>query len=236
MTRPSQFTPRQVALDGPAGVGKSTIGKLLADRRDLVFLDTGVLYRAVSLAALDRGVESTDDGALAEIARSLDIEILRPEPGSERMYIVCIEGHDVTDVLRSPDVEAIVSVVSAHPAVRAELLTRQRELAEASPSVLVGRDIGTVVLPNADVKIYLDASLHERARRRHTELLARGRRQSFEDVVLELQRRDKSDTERAVSPLRIPEDAIVVDTDGKDIEEVLQEIESRMGAVLADTK
>ncbi|MDP9353345.1 MAG: (d)CMP kinase [Chloroflexota bacterium] len=220
--------PRTIAVDGPAGVGKSTIGKLLADRHTMLFLDTGALYRAVSLAALCRGVAANDETGLEGVAHHLDVQLLRAEPDSGLMYRVRLDGSDVTEEIRSPRVEAIVSEVSAHPKVRAALLRRQREIAHASPSVLVGRDIGTTVLPDADLKVYLDATLEERALRRHRERLAKEPEYPFERVLEELQRRDKLDTERASSPLRVPEDALVVDTTGKDIETVLSEIEDGM--------
>lgn len=220
--------PRTIAVDGPAGVGKSTIGKLLADRHTMLFLDTGALYRAVSLAALCRGVTANDEIGLEDVAHHLDVQLLRAEPDSGLMYRVRLDGSDVTEEIRSPRVEAIVSEVSAHPKVRAALLRRQREIAHASPSVLVGRDIGSTVLPDADLKVYLDATLEERALRRHRERLAKDPEYPFERVLEELQRRDKLDTKRASSPLRVPEDALVVDTTGKDIETVLSEIEDGM--------
>ncbi len=224
-------TPRTIALDGPAGVGKSTIGKLLADRHRYLFLDTGVLYRAVSLAAVRQGIAPVDAVALREVARDLDLEIQRAEPESGYMYRVSLDGEDVTEVLRSPEVEQIVSEVSAHTQVRAELLHRQREIARANPSVLVGRDIGTVVLPNADLKVYLDATLEERTMRRHRERLVKDPAFPYERVLAELQRRDMLDTERATSPLRVPDDALLIDTTGKDVDAVLLEIEARMTAV-----
>ncbi len=194
----------------------------------MLFLDTGALYRAVSLAALCRGVAANDETGLEDVAHHLDIQLLRAEPDSGLMYRVRLDGSDVTEEIRSPRVEAIVSEVSAHPKVRAALLRRQREIAHASPSVLVGRDIGTTVLPDADLKVYLDATIEERALRRHRERLAKEPEYPFERVLEELQRRDKLDTERASSPLRVPEDALVVDTTGKDIETVLSEIEDGM--------
>jgi cytidylate kinase len=217
--------PRTVAVDGPSGVGKSTIGRLVADRYGYLFFDTGALYRAVSHAALRRGVEPGDGEALARLAGTLRIELERAAAGSGRMYHVRVEGEDVTEELRSAAVERVVSEVSAHPEVRAALLGRQREIARASRSVLVGRDIGTVVLPDADLKVYLDAPLEERARRRHRELLDKDGELSLESVAQELRRRDRIDSERASAPLRIPPDAVVVDTAGKGIEQVLAEIE-----------
>lgn len=220
--------PRTIAVDGPAGVGKSTIGKLLADRHAMLFLDTGALYRAVSLAALCRGVNVSDEDGLEAVARHLDVQLLRATPESDQMYRVLLDGADVTEEIRSPRVEAVVSEVSAHPRVRAALLHRQREIAHASPSVLVGRDIGTTVLPDADLKVYLDATLEERTLRRYRERLEKDPNYPYERVLEELQRRDKLDTERVSSPLRVPENALVVDTTGKDIETVLREIEAKM--------
>ncbi|MDQ3854791.1 MAG: (d)CMP kinase [Chloroflexota bacterium] len=220
--------PQTIAIDGPAGVGKSTIGRLLADQHGYVFLDTGALYRAVSLAALQHGTDASDALALAALADALDIRFLPPLPGSSAMYRVCLDGADVTDGLRSPEVEAIVSEVSAHPQVRAALLARQRELARTAPSVLVGRDIGTVVLPDADLKVFLEASLEERSRRRFLELQAKGREVDLQTVLAELQHRDRIDSGRAASPLRVPDDAIVIDTDNKPVEQVLEEIEQHM--------
>lgn len=222
--------PRTIALDGPAGVGKSTIGKLLADRHSYLFLDTGVLYRAVSLAAVRQGLASADAISLSIVARDLDVAIGRAEPESGYMYRVLLCGEDVTDALRSPEVEQIVSEVSAHPQVRAQLLQRQREIARANPSVLVGRDIGTVVLPDADLKVYLDATIEERTMRRHRERLLKDPAFPYERVLAELQRRDKLDTERTSSPLSVPVDAILIDTTGKDVDAVLLEIEARMEA------
>jgi len=222
--------PRTIALDGPAGVGKSTIGKLLADRHSYLFLDTGVLYRAVSLAAVRQGLASADAISLSIVARDLDVAIGRAEPESGYMYRVLLCGEDVTEVLRSPEVEQIVSEVSAHPQVRAQLLQRQREIARANPSVLVGRDIGTVVLPDADLKVFLDATIEERTMRRHRERLLKDPAFPYERVLAELQRRDKLDTERTSSPLSVPVDAILIDTTGKDVDAVLLEIEARMEA------
>ncbi len=222
--------PFNVAVDGPAGVGKSTVGKLLADRHGYLFLDTGVLYRAVSLLALRRSVSPSDPQGLAAIACTLDIELLRAEPGSKHMYEVIVEGRVVTDELRSGDVESLVSEVSAHSEVRTALLERQRDIARASRSVIVGRDIGTVVLPDADLKVYLDASLEERADRRWKELQQRGAPVVYEQVVAELRRRDELDSGRETAPLRVPADARVINTNGKDVEMVLAEIEASMGA------
>lgn len=190
-----------------------------------------MLYRAVSLAALRRGIDAEDSPHLAEVARELDVTVLRPRPDEARMYTVLLGGADATDELRSPEVEAIVSEVSAHPDVRAALLGRQREIARSRPSVLVGRDIGTTVLPDAELKVYLDASIEERARRRHRDRLAKDPAFPYDRVVEELRHRDRLDTERAAAPLRAAEDAVVIDTDAKDVDAVLREIE----AVLVDT-
>lgn len=220
--------PRMIAIDGPAGVGKSTIGKCLADRLGYIFLDTGALYRAVTLVALRSGVPASDEAALAALAETLDLEFLRPLPGSGQLYRVFSHGEDITTQLRSEAVEEQVSVVSAHPRVRAALLERQRQLARTSPSILVGRDIGTVVLPEADLKLFLDASLEERAARRYSEVRQRGHEVAYEEVLHDLQTRDRLDSERATSPLKAAADAVRVDTNGKDVQTVMSEIESRL--------
>lgn len=217
-----------IAIDGPAGVGKSTVGKCLAERLGYVFLDTGALYRAVTLAALRTGVSADDAGALAAIAETLDLEFLRPLPDSGQLYRVISHGEDITLELRSDEVESYVSVVSAHPKVRAALLERQRQLARTNRSILVGRDIGTVVLPDADLKLFLDASIEERAQRRHREMQQRGHDLPFDEVLHDLRTRDRLDSERATSPLRAADDAVLIDTDGKDVRAVMAEIEARM--------
>lgn len=224
MSRPASV----VAMDGPAGVGKSTVGSGLAKRLGYLYLDTGVLYRTVAYAALKEGVSVSDGVALQQLAHDLRIEIRLPtvqEAADERHYTVLLDGEDVTWQLRTHHVEAVVSEVAAVAEVRAELRDYQRDIASAGRIVVMGRDIGTVVLPNADLKIYLDAPLEERARRRYNERIERGEHPSFQQVMQEVAHRDELDSHRAASPLRPADDAVIVQTGGLDIAEVLAECE-----------
>jgi cytidylate kinase len=214
--------PRVIALDGPAAAGKSTVGRRLAARLGHLYLDTGAIYRAVTLAALERGVPVEDAAALTTLARGLDLVVEpAPDPDDPTGYIVRIDGRDVTRRLRGGDVDANVSAVSRHASVRAVLLEMQRAVAAHQGVVMVGRDIGTVVLPDADLKLYLDASAQERARRRYREGLARGEAQRWQDVLAATQARDDRDSGRDVAPLRPAADAVIVSTDGCDLPAVV---------------
>lgn len=216
--------PRTIAIDGPAGAGKSTIGRLLAEQLHYLFLDTGAMYRAVALAALRRGISTTNGPFLAELAEHLPVHIERPGPGETdgRPYTVMIGDEDVTWEIRKPEVESVVSEIAAWPDVRAALVRMQRRIASRGPVVMVGRDITTVVLPNADLKIYLDASLSERARRRFDELTERGQVADFERVQSEIAHRDDLDMHRDAGALRIAPDAVRVNTDGLEISQSLR--------------
>ncbi len=222
--------PRTIAIDGPAGAGKSTIGRLLAERLGYLFLDTGAMYRAVALAALRRGISTANEPLLADLAEHLPIQIRKPETPNKdgRPYTVLIGDEDVTWEIRRPEVESVVSVIASWPSVRAALVRQQRRMAEQHPIVMVGRDITTEVLPHADLKIYLDASLEERAKRRYEELQARGRDVEYEQVEREIAHRDDLDMHRAAGALRKAEDAVSVKTDGLEIPQSLEKI---MGVV-----
>ncbi|MDE3112235.1 MAG: (d)CMP kinase [Chloroflexota bacterium] len=217
-------TPRTVAIDGPAGAGKSTIGALVAERLGYLFLDTGAMYRAVALAARRGGVDPDDAAELGRIAREVRIAIGPPTVRDGRPYTVLLDGGDVTWAIRSADVDRIVSQVARIEAVRDAMVAQQRALAGRGRVVMVGRDIGTVVLPDAERKIYLTASAAERARRRGEELAARGEVRSRQELLREILRRDRLDSERKVSPLRPADDAIVVETDGLTVGQALDKV------------
>lgn len=202
-----------VAIDGPAGAGKSTVARAVAEALGFAHLDTGALYRAVALAALERGVPLDDPDALGRLARTLE---LRPQ--GDR---ILLDGRDVSERIRDADVTAAVSVVAAAPQVRAALVELQRA-ATRGDVVIEGRDIGSVVVPDADVKIFLTASLEERARRR-ADQLGLGE-DAVEEIKLELERRDRADSRRSTSPLMRAPDARVVDTSGRAVEDVVAEI------------
>jgi cytidylate kinase len=214
--------PRRIAVDGSAASGKSTIGRRLAERLGYAFLDTGVMYRAVTHAALERGLSLHDSAAIGELARTLPIDVSLDCDGSGTR--VTIDGLDVTSHLRSQPVEDAVSIVSRIAAVREALVSRQREIAEQQPIVMAGRDIGTVVLPDADLKVYLDASIEERARRRYADFRAAGDEVSQAIVLEDIRRRDRIDSEREVSPLRPADNAVVIDTDGLSLDEVMDRV------------
>jgi CMP/dCMP kinase len=224
-------TPRTVAIDGPAGAGKSTIGALVAERLGYQFLDTGAMYRAVALAALQRRIDPDDAPRLAALARDVRVVIGPATVRDGRAYSVLLDGADVTWAIRGHDVDRVVSQVARVPGVRDAMLEQQRALAQRGRIVMVGRDIGTVVLPDAERKVFLTASAAERARRREEELAARGERRSRQELLAEILRRDELDSKRTVAPLRPADDANIVETDGLSVREaldrVLQVIERR---------
>ncbi|MFQ5341578.1 MAG: (d)CMP kinase [Anaerolineae bacterium] len=223
--------PQIVAIDGPAAAGKSTIGKAVAERLGYRYLDTGAMYRAVTWIALQRSVRIADETAVTALAETIDIDITAPTNDDGRQYTVFVDGQDVTWVLRRPEVDANVSAVSAYPGVRTALVAQQRRIAGRGQAVVVGRDIGTVVLPDADLKIYLDASAEERARRRYQERSARGEPADYAAILRDMRRRDQLDSSRATAPLRPADDAIIVNTDGLSVEEVIGAV---MGVVCQD--
>jgi cytidylate kinase len=216
--------PATIAIDGPAGVGKSTIGSALADRLGYAYFDTGVLYRAVTLSALRRGAALDDAAALAEIAAALDLAFAPLAVADGRQVTVLLGGEDVTWALREPAVNEAVSIVSALPGVRQALLERQREIGRRGRVVMVGRDIGTTVLPDAPLKIYLDASADVRARRRCREMQERGEPADEAAVLAAVLRRDQLDSQRSASPLRAADDAVRIDTDDLPVDDVLAHV------------
>lgn len=202
-----------VAIDGPAGAGKSTVSRLLAERLGCVRLDTGALYRVVGLAATRAGV-AVDDPRLGAFAKGLDIEV-RPES-------IRLNGEDVGRAIRTPEASAAASRYAAVPAVRDALMDLQRRLGRARDTVIDGRDIGTVVFPDAEVKIFLTAAAEERARRRLAELQGRGVAATFDAVLADIVERDRQDSERAIAPLRRADDAVEVDTSKLDLDGAVQ--------------
>lgn len=227
--------PLRIAIDGPAASGKSTLAQRLAAHLGYAYIDTGVMYRAVTWAALQRGIPVTDEEALTRLAETLDLDILPPTEADGRPYTVRVEGEDITWALRSPEVDAAVSQVSAYPGVRRALTQRQRQIGLRGRVVMVGRDIGTVVLPEADFKLYLDADLKTRAWRRYRELRDRGEAVSFEEVLETMRQRDALDQGREVAPLRPAPDAVVLDTTAMDIEEVFQSVLALLEARCQET-
>jgi cytidylate kinase len=216
--------PSTIAIDGPAASGKSTIGGLLAERLGYLYFDTGVMYRAVTWAALARGIAIGDEVKVTALAEELLIDVVHPTVDDGRQYTVLADGQDVTWQIRRPEVNQGVSPVSAYRGVRAALTILQRRLAQKGRIVMVGRDIGTVVLPDADLKIYLDATVKARAERRYREEEARGEPVDYDSVLASVRHRDEIDSGREIAPLRVAEDAVVIDTTLLDIEGVLQRV------------
>lgn len=214
-----------IAIDGPAASGKSTVGRILAETLGFLFLDTGSMYRAVTLAALKRGVDVNDEEAVTRLTPDITIEI-RPVFGEVdgRMYTVLIDGEDITWELRSPDVDTHVSLVSSYVGVRKELVRQQRLFGTRGRIVMVGRDIGTVVMPEAPYKLYITASAEERARRRWRERQNRGYLDEYVTILADVIRRDKFDSGRQHDPLRPAADAIVIDTTDKTARAIVEEI------------
>ena len=208
-----------IAIDGPSGAGKSTLAKRLAERLGFVYVDTGTIYRTIGLRALRSGVDPKDAGAVAAMLDQVHLEIRYGEDGLQHMML---DGEDVTKDIRLPEVSRYASLVSAHPCVRDYLLEMQRSLARSHCVIMDGRDIGTVVLPDADVKIYLTAAPETRAKRRMLELEQRGTPEPFEKVLSDIEKRDWDDSHRAVAPLRQAEDAVLLDTTELDFQESAQ--------------
>lgn len=216
--------PEIIAIDGPAGSGKSTIGKLLAEHLDYLYFDTGVMYRAVTLAVINQGIDIENELMVSSLAENLEIDLQIPTLKDGRDCDILMEGQDVTWDIRSPEVDAKVSIVSAYPRVRQALSEKQRRIGLQGRVVMMGRDIGTVVLPEADLKVYLDASLEERAGRRYHERIQRGEDVDYDSILVMLRERDRIDSTRKYAPLKPADDSIVVDTDGMTIQQVFATI------------
>ena len=212
---------RVITIDGPAGAGKSTVARRVASALGYLYVDTGAMYRAMTLKVLMHGVDPADRERVAQLARETDIALTTGPDGAPQ---VVLDGVDVTHRLREPGIDRAVSTVAAFPEVRERLLVVQRELARRGGVVLEGRDTGTHVAPDADLKLYLTASPAERARRRYRELVAAGHQVTLEQVERELRRRDEQDMTRSAAPLQRAPDAIEVDTTGRSIDAVVAEI------------
>lgn len=203
-----------IALDGPSGAGKSSLAKAIAKKLSIVYLDTGALYRTVGLYAKKRGVDPKDETAVAPILPELDIDV-KVEDGVQKVYL---NGECVGDSIRTPEMSMYASAVSALPTVRAFLLETQRAFARRSSVIMDGRDIGTVVLPDADVKIFLTASDEVRAKRRLLELTEKGQKVTFEEVLADMRARDLADSTRAAAPLKMADDAVLLDNSELDFD------------------
>lgn len=215
-----------IAIDGPSGAGKSTLARMVARHFGYIYVDTGALYRTVGLYVLRRGADTRDADAVGALLPEIDVEMRYDDEGVQRMYL---NGEDVSDLIRTPEVSMAASDVSALPAVRGFLMDTQRNMAKKYDVVMDGRDIGTVVLPDARVKIFLTASARERARRRWRELRDRGVEAQFEDVLRDIELRDRNDSSRDIAPLRPAEDSVMCDTTEHDLEESFELIRSIIG-------
>jgi cytidylate kinase len=220
--------PSIIAIDGPAASGKSTLGLSLSRELGYLFFDTGVMYRAVTWAALQRQIPVSDEESVTRLAEQINIDV-RPASASDgRTSDILVDGQDVTWEIRQTEVEANVSAVSAYPGVRRALTLLQRRIGQRGRVVMVGRDIGTVVLPEADLKIYLDATAEERARRRYAELRQRGENADYGKILAAMRERDRIDSTRQVAPLRPAPDAIILNSTEMDADQVITKVKEWM--------
>ena len=210
-----------VAIDGPSGAGKSTVSRSVAKAFGFIYVDTGAMYRTIGLAAFRKGLDTKDKPSIIGILPELDIELKYNEQGEQRMYL---NGEDVSTDIRLPEISMCASNVSAMPEVRAYLMDMQRQMAKRYDVIMDGRDIGTVILPDAAVKIFLTASAEERANRRYKELIAKGNEVSFEEVLEDMKKRDEQDSNRAAAPLKPADDAVMLDTSSMNFDESIQAV------------
>jgi cytidylate kinase len=213
-----------IAIDGPAASGKSTLGRRLAESLGYLFFDTGVMYRAITWLTLQRGLDVRDEAAITELAEHTSIDVLPASTPDGRLCDVRLEGRDITWEIRSHEVDANVSILAAYRGVRRAMSDQQRRIGLRGRVVMVGRDIGTVVLPEADLKIYLDASAPERAQRRRDEIKQRGGQAEYNQVLAQVIKRDRIDSTRDVAPLRAAPDAVVIDSDQLSADEVFERV------------
>ena len=210
-----------IAIDGPAAAGKRTVAKIVAGKKSYIYIDTGAMYRAITYLALKKGVDLNDEAALTALLKESAIDLTVSPEGEQKVYIA---GEDVTEAIRTDDVSNQVSIVAKYAGIREEMTKRQQQLAEKGGVVMDGRDIGTHVLPNAEVKIFLLASVEERAKRRFEENVKKGYNVNYETLAEEIRRRDKLDSEREISPLKKADDALEIDTTSLTIDEVAEKI------------
>lgn len=210
-----------IAIDGPVAAGKSSVGRELARRLGYRFIDTGIMYRALTWKALKLGINLNDEASLIKLARDIRIDLAADELTEDN---ILVDGQNPGSAVRSPEVERGVSLVARVAGVREVMVARQKKLADTGKVVMVGRDIGTVVLPDADIKVYMEASARERARRRYLELTGQGTQASYDDLLAELKRRDKLDSQRIHSPLKPGADSCIIDTDKLSREQVVDKI------------
>ena len=224
MERSTLKLPNVITIDGPVASGKSSVGLMLAKALGYLFLDTGIMYRAVAWAAINQKINIEDVEKVSILAQQIDIEIKPPTKSDGRINDVLVDKVDVTWKIREPEVNKNVSQVSRYQYVRKALTEQQQEFGRRGKIVMVGRDIGTIVMPNADLKIYLEASVKERALRRYNEEVKRGKQSDLEDVIKNVEMRDKIDSTREIAPLIPAKDAVIINTEGKDISRVIDEI------------
>lgn len=221
---------KSITLDGPSGAGKSTLAKRVAEALHYVYVDTGAIYRTLGLLAHQTGTDLQDETAVSRMLSQADLKLAYGEDGLQHMYL---NGTDVSVEIRTPEISKMASACAALPAVRSFLLEMQRELARTHNVVMDGRDIGTVVLPQADVKLFLTASAEARATRRHRELMEKGHSDSYAQVLADLEQRDLDDSTRATAPLRQAEDAILVDTSLLDLDQSFQALMDAIQGVVS---
>ncbi len=210
-----------IAIDGPSGAGKSTISRKAAEIFGFIYVDTGAIYRTIGLASKIRGISLDDKAAVMEMLTKLNIELKYNESGEQHMYL---DGKDVSRDIRLPEVSMLASKVSAIPEVRNFLVDMQRDMAKKYDVIMDGRDIGTVILPDAELKIFLTADVNDRAQRRYEELRTKGMIKPFDEVLAEMKQRDEQDTLRAAAPLKAAEDAVMLDTSGNTLEQSIAEV------------
>jgi len=209
-----------IAIDGPVGAGKSTVAKITAQRLNIIYIDTGAMYRTVGLYVVRKGLDTKNSNDVNSVLDEINLDVKLSNEGQ----MIYLNGEDVTRLIRTPEISMAASNVSAIPEVREKLVSIQRKLAESKSVIMDGRDIGTVVLPNATTKIFLNANLDVRAERRYKELIKKGQKVTFDDVKNDIIKRDNNDMSRAASPLKKADDAIELDTTGKTLDEVVADV------------